>query len=1105
MSSLRQNNFGFLVVVVVFFTAFSATPNAAKAQVENQVSLDIPAGPLADTLRTLTTQYDESLVAADSLLANRQSPSITGRFTFQQALREALDGTGLEAQKSGTGAYVLATAQIVESKQNPGSKDRTGGAKPEIEELIVTGSRLDRSAIDSPAPVTTVTADDIVNLGLTDTTEALRTVPALTASQTLTTTSDEDVAGLAALNLRSLGANRTLVLVNGRRHVAGVENSATVDVGTIPSALIERVEILTGGGSSIYGADAVSGVVNYVLKEDFEGVNVIVNTGLPTRGGGESVFAAITAGGNFDEGRGNAAVNFEYFDQSTVFAADRSSSRLGSSIAQNNAGLSAALGVDPNFQNILVPNARNNVTFLGPYFSFTGSSVLNTFIQGGSPAGYGGFPLVQVVDPVTGIRGLQDVPFISGSTTQGGDGISTRFPNPRFDVVPDLERFILNAIADYEFNDRITGFVEAKYVRAESRSTTSFQNQIFDVAVRADNPFIPEVVQQQLDSLEDQSLDANLNVTRLPLDDKVNAPTESRRDTVRVVGGFKGEISSGVNYEISANYGETRTSIANSATLIPDRLFAAYDAVIDPVTGQPICRSDIDPETLPPLDLAVSVAAPGFRSFVPGDGSCSPLNIFAPFNTLSPEGVEFVFLPTQNEFDLSQLVLNATVTGNTDDIFELPAGAIGYAAGFEYREEKGESRPDPLFLTNIASRLPFETVGGSFDVFEAFAEVNIPILADLPFAKLVTLDASVRTADYSTVGRTTSFGVGAVWQPIVDLRFRGSYNRAVRAPNIGELFSPQTSNLGNLGVEVDPCDPARIDQGTSTRRQNCSELIPNLDDFDPVIVPLSTVFVEGGNPDLSEETADTYSIGFAYTPSSLPGLTVSADYYSIEIGDAVATVSQQQLLETCVDAPTINNPSCDAIGRNPQTGLIERIQRTSLNLSSAVAEGIDYQISYAFTLDSLVGYSVGSFTAQLGGTYLAKREDQPFETTPESNDRLEGEFNNPEHVVNFSLSWSRGSWTADYAVNYQSTQVPGGRFGIEQVEEDGLLLDRPFSGGAFVHFLGGAYDFGEKFRLSFRVNNLFDRDPFEFQATRQGFRPTSFLGRTVQVGLNANF
>lgn len=1095
------------MAAVACLSTASAQPTAGTQASALQV--DIAAGPLASAVLEISRRYEINLVVSDALLKGKSAPAITGALSADQALDRALAGSGLTVRQNASGAFVIARAERSSTTARPAS---SSGQTDVQETLVVTGTRIERTASNAPSPVDIVTAEELTRLGLTDNTEALRFVPALQQSLSLTANNTISFGnfldtGLASLDLRGLGPERTLVLVNGRRHVAGSPGTAIVDVGTIPAALLDRVEVLTGGGSSIYGADAVTGVVNYVLKDDFEGLAFSSNYGLPTQGSdGEAVFASLTLGGNFAKDRGNAVVSIEYNRQDNLPVADRDFLANRSGIASNNAALSEFLGVNPDFANVLIPDIRDAAVARDSNLalSLTGNT-FDAIVAGGGT--FGGFPAYQLFDRTTGeLRafdlGIQDASLFR---FQGGDGVTVF--NPNADGIPQTERVIVNALADYDIRPGVNAYVEAKYARSDITARGSFGVTSFNLPIGRDNAFLPDSLAAQFDDLATQGLDPSLVVNFSLGDPALVEPGEIDRETVRLVGGVRGDVSSGFAYDLSVNYGRTTTSATTNDEILLDRFFAAIDAVVDPATGNIVCRSTLDPEA--PLTLAEEPFPinPGATTFDPASGACVPTNIFAP---LTPEQAAFFGTSLTSNFEIDQLVVNATITGNSEDLFTLPAGAIGYAAGLEYRDESSRFEPDALELAGFGEFAAFgdipEIVAGGFDVIEGFAEISVPVLSGQPLAQRLDLDASVRLADYSTVGSATSFAFGGIWQPVADLRVRASYNRAIRAPNIAELFSPQAADFAFVVGNQDPCFADNLDDGSEFRAGNCAQLTPQ--DFDPGLFATSPL-TTGGNPDLDEERADTFTVGFVVTPTVAPGLTLIADYYDISIDNAIQlNPNRFAVINNCVDAPTIDNAACAAVPRDPVTGVIQSVQSTALNLSASSTRGIDYQFSYLFGLNRAPEAGLGTFRVDLAGNYLIEREETGFEGIPASFDVLRGEVGRlgtpafPRHFLNASLSWSKGPWSADYGFTYQSSTTFG-FFGIgaEEIDADPLLINVAETGDAFVHSVGGAYDVSEGLRLFVRVNNLTDREPFAVGGPNQRVRPTSFLGRTVQFGV----
>lgn len=1096
-------------------TASAQTPTAA----ETARVVDLPAAPLGEAILALGRELGVNIIAPDSLVRGKTAPEISGTLTREEAIDRLLAGSGLVATANADGDFILSQQVAAEDPGLQLISNEASSVEPFIgDTVVVTGTRIERSEFNAPAPVDVVTAEEIARFGLTDNTEALRFVPALQQSLSLTSFNEfglRDDIGSSTLNLRGLGSERTLVLVNGRRHVSGVAGEATVDVSSIPAALIDRVEVLTGGGSSIYGADAVSGVVNYVLKDDFEGIDVRGNFSLPTRGNGEAYFGALTAGSNFADDRGNVVLNVEYNRQTPIEFRERRGFATDSAatIFTNNAELSAALGVDPQFTNVVAPGGG----FLtNPPFPLAVVSFNDGIISGlrAGPGQTNGVTTLQSFNRLTGeLR-----PFNFGVRQNdfsgiGGDGANVPLNDQGF-VIPDIERYLINGLASYELLDGLTGFVEVKYSSSETDSAEA--NFVFDrdIPIARDNPFVPTEIAAQYDALLAQDPDTTLLVGVRPNIGQLGIVSKNNRETFRIVGGVRGELSPAFAYEVSANYGRTETEVIDSNGRLLDRYYAGIDAVTDPSTGDIVCRSDLDPNAPIPFNN-VPPLNPGYTTFQPGDGSCTPINIFEP---VTAEQAAFYSTPFRSAFAIDQFVLNATLTGNSGDFLKLPGGGIGYAAGIEYREEQSQFSPDPLEAAGLSPAAFFGFIptdeGGEFDVIEGFAEVNLPILANLPFAQRLDIDASIRVADYSTVGSATSWAVGGVWQPVDDLRIRASFNRAVRAPNIDELFAPQSISID--GSIFDPCSADRVGNADASefRAANCAQLVPPGFISEIGSTP-DAIITRGGNPNLQEETADTFTIGAVWQPNFVRGLTVLADYYSIEIDDAIVQgTSEDSIFNNCVDAATIDNPACAAITRDPTTGFITVVQATALNFAALRSKGIDYQINYAFNLDDLFGGNTGNFNATLAGSYLIEREDQAFAAIEGSIESRRGEGGGigiadfPLHFINFNLNWNKGPFQVDYGLNYQSSVNYVVEFlGIdrEAAQEDPFLINQPGTGDGFVHYLGGSYELTDDVIASLRVNNLFDRDPFFRASPRIQVRPTSAIGRTVQFGVQARF
>lgn len=1060
-----------------------------------------------------------------------------------------------------------------------------------IEEVRVTGTRIARDPNQTSAsPIQSVGSEDIRLSGSSEAADLLRQQPALLTSQSSEASADAGGqggdatrVGQSVLALRGMGASRTLTLVDGRRHVAGIEGSQAVDIGTIPSALIERVEVLTGGASSIYGADAVTGVVNFILKSDFEGLDLDARVSMDDSGQGRTSNLSMLFGRNFQEGRGNFTIGVDLLQRKHITFGDKGHTRnnnvAGNQVNPARRFQDGDLSADstPNFARFFsvdqgrfpygfpIPRSDSEIANFSDQYeqafgeapTFTEAELAlidraatsppraimsqsNTFIANdrgvlapgnfdpNAPIDLNGNGIPDCLESFQGSRvggalgGCWSVeadgprPFEEGLIADnlrgfGGDGVIN---SDRQYSTPEETKLVLNLTGRYDLTPQTRLFGEAKYVRHDSEfggGTHAF----FDLLrIEPDNVFIPP---------EFQPFAADLDgyfITRDPLD-LGNNINKNKRETMRFVAGIEGEFDNGMYYEVSANFGRFDRSFRNRERPIFDRYFAAIDAIADPVTGEPICRSDIDPDTRPFTTLFnIPPFAPGFFTFNPGDGQCRPINLFGP-DGMTPGSREFISATTVDEFRLEQLSFLATLAGEIPQL-QLPGGAVGFAVGAEYRDESSRSRFDPLAVGVIPVDTPDASAGqlvrdlglpqnslvhnprnifndssNGYDVYEFFVEFSLPVLSDARFARELTLDASYRFSDYSTVGTTHSYGFGLAWAPVDDVRLRGSISRAVRAPNITELFAPAEAVAFGPGVE--PCEPAAIaalvDAGDPTgpiRQANCAAELGA--DFTN---PLSASFggsIEG-NPDLSEETADTFTIGIALQPRFLDGLTLHADYWQVKIDDAIESISGADILNNCYDSPNFpNNDFCALIERNPDQNSqqfqgLTFIRQSPINFGAIESAGVDFGGSYLF--DALGG----EFAANFNGTWVQKLDFFFDPTDSSAVDPQLGEIQRPKWATSGSLAYRRGPMHMRWVTHYQSSQFLRGvnaRNGRE------IYGDMARSGNAYVHDVAASYDFDGGWQVYGGINNVFDRNPFR---TERAW-PVTPRGRVLFLGFN---
>lgn len=983
-----------------------------------------------------------------------------------------------------------------------------------IDTIVITGSRI---AVSGPtqavSAVVSIGGPDIARAGEVDVTALLRETPALQGSLPGSFSAFNGGAlGVGQLDLRGLGTERTLVLENGRRHVAGVSGTGAVDVNNISIALLDRVDILTGGASSIYGADAVTGVVNFVQRtgDSFDGIEITAQGGISSRGDAEEFYGSIANGFEFDDGRGQAVFAVEYTLNESVVAGERdfAGAGLASSVA-NNAAIAAQLGVDPNFANVFVQNETLPISSAFGIIALGdgGASAFGAVAGSGGTVGCGTvgaaqIPTCQVFDNGV-LRPFNpgDI-FIGPFQAVGGDGIASE-PNNEI-ILPETDRLAFNAASSYQLHENIEWFGEAKYVFSETLESNQVNGFNDDIPIALDNAFIPAALQQQIATLQSEGLSPAIVISRDTLDTAALPLPVAERKTFRIVTGFRGEVPGdvGLDYEFSYNYGRTDADITTQRTRIEDRFFAAVDAVVDPATGNIVCRSDIDPTAaIPEPDFPTTNLS--FSTFAAGDGQCVPINIFGT-EVITPEGAAFAFLPTTATNEVVQQVYNVQFTGSSEPFFSLPAGPIGYAFGFERREEDSEFISDGLVQAgqtfgsnNSGPTLPSN---GSFSVNELFVETKIPLLSGLPFIEFLEFNGAYRYSDYSTIGSTNAWSLGGRWSIVPDVTVRTTFSSAVRAPNINELFSPQQP--AQIGATDDPCNPQFINAGTEFRAANCAQFVaPGFDStqFNSAFVP----GLSGGNVELSEETADTFTVGVVWVPTDnvFEGLRVIIDYYDIEITGLIDTLDAFQIAQNCVDLPSINNQFCDAIFRDPTDGFITGFVSGEINLGAARTQGIDFTVNYGFDVSDLVGGDdAGRLSLGVVGTHFLNNEEIEDPTQPDAVTDIQGEFTRPDWIINLNANWDIGSFRLGYNLRFESSQLLPG-ITNDDIANDPLFNAFTRTGSGFTHDFTASYNVSDALEFYGGINNAFDRDPFLGTLSR----PSGPRGRFFFLGAKARF
>ncbi len=937
--------------------------------------------------------------------------------------------------------------------------------------IVVTGSRIRRPNLESTVPITSITGETFFQQGQTNIGDTLNDLPQLRSTFAQQNPGlGIGIAGLNLLDLRGLGTQRTLVLVNGRRHVPAdiLNNAVSVDVNTIPNDLIERVDIVTGGNSAIYGSDAIAGVVNFVLRRDYEGIQLRAQAGVTGEGFGANQFVSGMVGKNFAEDRGNITLHAEYARTDRVFASDVPAFRTNDNFlvvdADGGAGIvNGGDGVpDRNFFrgissstihfNGLVPINQRNV----PNAGLCGNAT--TANNGGPNSAGAAFNCTYIFTNEGRLVQQTGARFGTGinSAVIGGNGQTGR-EGKTVSVLPFTERYNFNLLSRFEFSPAAEVFVEAKWNRVNALGNNAgpsfnqgtFGTTDFRERTRLDNPFLNTADRTTLANLILAS-GCNTSLTvicpaagNLTATDIANIANGSyrfvtsrnlldvglrdekfQRDTWRVVGGLRGTFNDDWSYEISGNYGKFRESVTTDGYIDRQRFALAMDAGRNPITGAIQCRSQFDPASAVPLVGFTPTPANANANRLAADiAACVPYNPFgSPDNTAS---VNYF----SNEFTvksgLSQFVASGFVSGDTSGFFNLPGGPVRFAVGAEYREEKAFYEQDPFVTNGFTNGVSIPSFRpATFKVKEAYGEIQIPLLKEMPFAHELTVSGAGRVAKYQgDVGTVYSYNAGLDYAPIEDVRFRANYSRAVRAPNVSETGFPLVPNFFN-GF-IDPCRPDRI--GTGVRATNCKAdlgsgapgtLLANLDN-----IALSIPIVSGSNPNLTVETSDSYTYGVVLQPRFLPGLNVSVDYYDITVDDIIGTVGVQTIVNQCYDSPTLNNVFCSQfqryrgngpgpLGETPGGILGNSLINAPLNFANRVRRGIDVNASYRRNIGEV------AFNTNLIYTHVLENSNFQDPTNPNFETRNLGQLGDPKDEFRWDVDFGVGPVTFGYRMRY---------------------------------------------------------------------------------------
>lgn len=783
----------------------------------------------------------------------------------------------------------------------PANEDATDASpqpaadKVDTNDIIVTGSRLAASGLNAPTPVTILSSEALTNANPQSLAQGLTTIPGFRNSASPqsagTGTSVGNSLGASYVNLRGLGAQRTLTLLDGRR-MTPTSFLGTVDIALIPEGLVSRVEVVTGGASAAYGSDAVSGVVNFVLDKSYEGLKGSVQGGISQRSDNANYKAVLTAGTQLFGGRGHLLLNAEYYQNRGI------PDYYGRDFAMDGYAIISVPGVTnankspTNPRQVIVPNVTVS-------FATYGGLITNTILRG-----------------TQFLPNNQTAPFaygtlVGGSTMVGGDGVDA-FRD--IGLQPKQKRVNAFGRFQYDLTDNLTAYVQGIYGRDQVEFVSGPAGQAGSTGqftIYRENAYLPQNIR---DIMATNNI-ASFNMGRLGRDIGMVTYDNSNR-TVQIDAGLTGDFGKTWSYEAYFSHGNNRNKADIYNQVIVTNLYRAADAVVNPATNQIACSSTLTN---------------------PNDG-CVPINLFGE-GTPSQAALDYVTGAALSIQTAKQDLIGFSVRG---EALELPYGPLSVAFGGEYRWNSALQTADALSKTVVSNAgirgMPASLVGrvgvferqnppefsGKSRVGEAFLEVGVPVLADLPFARKLDLNGAIRYADYDVSGGVTTWKIGAVYEPFDGLRFRGSRSRDIRAPSLLERYLTP-SGAGQGGPVTDPF--------TNTVSTNIQIIV-------------------AGNQALAPEKADTTSFGVVYRPSWLPRFGISVDYYKINIGNAISQLfasspatNAQLLIDQCFAG---NASLCDAIVRT--NGSITAVRNTYFNIASVKASGVDFDIDYTVPL-----------------------------------------------------------------------------------------------------------------------------------------------------------
>lgn len=989
-----------LASLAVLAALVASGPLAAQ---ERSSAFDVPRQSASAGIRMLASQAGIQVIVASAAVQGRQTRAVRGRMTVRAALDRLLVESGLIVRSFAGGVAII-------------DVDGTAPDAPPPPTIVVTGYRTADPDQAAMVPQRSVPIEEAERLGRVTLHDALMREPAIAAGGGLTSAFGQSWdAGIATVSLRSLGASRSLALVDGRRRVAGSARSTAIDINMIPAAMVERVEITTGA-SPLHGADAVAGTVNIVTRQRVEGLTVSGISGVSQRGDAGSRSLSLAVGTGFDDGRGSVGLGGTYSEIDPLVFGQRYQSYVNS--VANPANTGADDGIP---DRVTVGDFRQIYYAYQPSFFFAGNSYL--------------------IDRGTLRAAAYTTPLYAGefSYGEGGDGRNLR---DRDQLRGGLAALAVLARVQYQFDGglRYEGGVDAARSlyrgiagiplhRDDSRPT--WLNGAGGAVARLDNPLLPAALRDFMLANGLETLAISRTYGNFPLMREAHD-----RRSLTMTHSLSGPLTARMTWKAWVQYGRASDAVATSDIPRVAHWVAAREVVADPATGAPICR-----------DAAARAAG------------CVPLDIFSeapPSAALKA----YVLGSRHEDRTTSQTLFGAETSG---PVVALPGGDAALLVGLEHRRDTLVTRDDPqmasAFSIGLGGFPAHPDLDAASKVSELYGRVTVPLLRRRPLAHRLEAEGSFRYSHHSAAGDMMGWQFAGAWSPVAGLAFRAARARSVRAPDFGELHEPAV--VRELGSISDPCEAADYFQNP-TRIANCRALgiVDPLVDF-----KLGPYVTTEGNPELAPETANSLTLGLMLEPRFLPRFKAAIDYWDIAIADAIVQYSDRQVMSLCVDLPTIDNVFCRAIDRDPGDHHVDAIRIRQVNAARMHARGVDLSASY--------GSMLGSGTLRLGvtGSYLLRQRIKTIDGVAAGNIDNAGDWRHPRFRATMLATYALGALSVSLDTRFVSSgKLDASAQSAEAYDENRIppVVYNDLSVRAAV---------SSKMEFGAGVNNIFDTSP----------------------------